>query len=132
MKQITLSAILILFCQLSFAQENTHIPNKLNPPYQLNKAITRNNSVSADLPMARLTDKNANLKVYALPVDNMPCLVTDMSKVIPIPNAVAFAPINVVAMPNPLVWQQLIPTTDHIYQKQLRKPKTVPLDIQAK
>ena len=36
MKQITLSAILILFCQLSFAQENTHIPNKLNPPYQLN------------------------------------------------------------------------------------------------
>ena len=80
MKQITLSAILILFCQLSFAQENTHIPNKLNQPYKLNKAITRNNTVPADLPMARLTDKNTNLKVYALPVDNMPCLVTDMSK----------------------------------------------------
>ena len=131
MKQITLSAILILFYQLSFAQENAKIPNKLNQPYQLNKAISQNNKLPFDHLMARLTDKNAGVKVYVLPADNMPCLVTDLSKVIPIPNAVAFAPGNVVAMPNPLLRQQLIPNTDHIYQKQLRKPKPVPLDILA-
>ena len=46
-------------------------------------------------------------KVYTLPPDNMPCLVPDMQKVVPMPGSYQKAPQN--RMPNILPRRELIP-----------------------
>ena len=60
-----------------------------------------------ELPKATFSLENINGKVYSLPADKMPCLVPDISKLIPIPNAKTYFTNSL--MLNPYKKEELIP-----------------------
>ena len=58
-------------------------------------------------PKANLIGETFLGKVYALPVDNMPCVVTDLSKINSMPNATSNYQNSL--MPNPFKKEDIIP-----------------------
>jgi hypothetical protein len=65
------------------------------------------------LPQATFSHNTSKGKIYALPIDNMPCLVPDMSRVSRMPGAYAYPEGR---MPNLFPKQRVIPEKE-------KKPK---------
>jgi hypothetical protein len=75
-------------------------PKKATPPFNyLNKGAAQ--------PQAKLVAVTGAGKIYALPLDNMPCLVPNSRSSIPMPAPKQLPLQN--AMPNALVLQPVIP-----------------------
>ena len=91
--------------------------------YQLPPGAAANLSTAIRSPQAKLIGQSALGKIYAMPVDNMPCLVPTVSLenlstdfVVPLPKA---------DMPNPIPRQNLIPSPfgNHTFFRIKKAPK---------
>lgn len=82
-----------LVCAFSAVKAQTTQPQNLIDIIKENPATSQTAIIktpSIKLPQATLLSVNEKGKIYALPQDNMPCLVPDKTKTAVIPNAAPF------------------------------------------
>ena len=104
MKQLITIPVFILLGLFSFGQQIIEIPNHLEPTYPYQPKSIWNFDQPFNYPKAKMTA----IGVYALPQDNMPCLVPDLHLLKSMPNARP-ADIAMLFIPNPYLRQQIIP-----------------------
>ena len=106
-KLIITSFVLISFS--SFGQIQL-IPKKPKPTMDfLNIDLSKQKMNLPFSPKATLTGRSAFGKMYALPLDNMPCIVPDVNLIKPIPNRGMSGFQNSLMMPNPFKQEDIIP-----------------------
>ena len=110
MKQSILTLAFFLFSLFTFAQKILPLPNQFQKYFQYYKISDwRLNEPLFTYPKAKFIRETTAGKIYALPQDNMPCLVPDLYKIKLMPNA---APVDMFVkmyIPNPYSKQQTIP-----------------------
>ena len=120
MKQSILTLSFLLFSFFTFAQQIKPLPDQFQKYYQYNKISYWKLNQPLLYPKAKFIRETTIGKIYALPQDNMPCLVPDINKMTLMLNA---APVDMLAkmyIPNPYATQQTIPDNAAI----ISTPKT--------